>query len=469
MKFKFIFFSVIAAAAAFPTYACDSKGIEKQVLSLTSVFQESEVTVDASNIALKYYLLGCGQYQGMGSNDLIEVQSQLKIGKDLLKTEETKIVNGTPDYADLEETKRSKLLSIIGEATAAIDTSLKKTEEQAALGTCDKHKKGKLWELTNKLYESRSEAAETAMTNYVSSCVATSSSMSRDVFTSVGDEFKEALAWVNQTIAITYLNKQNKLNLAQLNLAHPKVELERGVNIFTASNNGWSDPHVSYFYIGYEGTTVDDVEKKGSARTGLYIYNQFNSLNETCPPKPGSCRQGNMEKSKFFLVFPHVYGNIFQSSSAESSTTTTTGTGTTHANVVNSMEVNTGLFWPIFAHQQEAHEDKPGVLAAGFLAERGWKTNEGSQNFIQRSYYGLRLAFSPDSYFDFIQGETEGRKGNRTELRGQYPLTNFSIGRLMLGGAMNYDNQKKEINTDSMRVYLIYHASFSDVFGGAEK
>lgn len=251
-----------------------------------------------------------------------------------------------------------------------------------------------------------------------------------------------------------------------LRLYHAERELNHGLKAFEKLAGGWQDTFESYFYFGYSGTTVDNVRNKGTPLFGLYIYNEFDNVLKECPPErsePGTCG--------WTPVVPHVYGNIFQAGSAESGNVATPPAGggaAQQVQVVPAIEVNIGVFWPLYTHRQQAFGNLPATLAIGPIAEHGWKMNSNQTTTVGRIYEGVRMAFSQNVYFDIMLGRTTGRKGRRVELRGQMPVYEFPIGQVYLGGVLNYDWKGAEPNTDTNQIYVIYRASFEQVFGKKE-
>lgn len=366
--------------------------------------------------------------------------------------------------------------TVLETGAKALETGEKKEDapppphEKYSPSDCLNHKSGDLMKLTSDAIKAKKEDDNIQQTkkdleNYVSSCVTNYINMDSAKASEIAQEFQNVVKWFELMYSMLLFSPNPSL---QANLDSIKVIIQGGNNIYASESYGWKIPFDRYFYIGYEGTTVDQVNNKGSTRIGVYFYNQFRNLTEICPIKSvNSKSQANDSNEKCGIILstiPHFYGNIFQTSSAESSTDTTSGTNTQtkQTNIVNSMEVNTGIFWPILTFQEQEYNGREGVLATGPIAEHGWKMNTGGRNFVQREYFGVRSAFSQDIYVDLMYGSTDGLTGKRIEIRGQMPVVDFSVGLLFLGCILNYSHGKLAQDTDSLRIYAIYRASFSD-------
>jgi hypothetical protein len=473
MKHQAIIIAVLLSSISTPAFACDGSGLEERVKAVSECDGETTDTERARRISgLSNYIAGCGDYSGLGEEELSGIKRALDSGKQSLQLLKRSLTKGTSLFAGMDSDERLKRLSEFEPLEKVFDdASGKLVQAQALLQEtqgCENYQPGRILTYTHDIYlqnNSGSSAAVTVLSDYINSCIEAAPNLTAKTLDSVTSELEQAQAWVEQTLALEQFKSAGDTKNGNLDAAGN--ELIRGLNFLGVTKFGWKDPFLTYFYAGYEGTTIDDVENEGHARLGLYVYNQFNSLHDKCSPFQSF---KSTSGCGFALVFPHVYGNIYQSGSAESSpdeddTASSASGDDFDAKVEQTMEVNVGAFWPFYLHPQPGHFERNGVLAVGLVAEHGWRKTASGGQFIQRAYRGLRLAFAPDSYVDLMYGDTDGRKGRRVELRGQYPVSDFSVGRLFLGGALNYDYERAEEDTDSMRIYVIYHASFSEAFG----
>lgn len=221
---------------------------------------------------------------------------------------------------------------------------------------------------------------------------------------------------------------RDSLELAQYQLSE-RLPLDRG----------WDRDFSFAFYLGYEGTSVSGFKEKGTARAGMMIYNQL-----TGPLKKGS---------HFGL---HVFSNVLMTSSAEQ-----TGQATQQTSGIESaIEMDLNVFVPVYTKAQSV-----GLLAVGPIVMGGLRKPDNINEFTRKYMAGVRLAHSPESYFDLLYGRTERVQGKRLELRGQLPVSKLLNGNLFVGGAVNVSANEEKNNNDTLRLYVTWQVSIADIFG----
>lgn len=234
--------------------------------------------------------------------------------------------------------------------------------------------------------------------------------------------------------------EENKKHIAELDRVMAALE----ATAFTLKNRlpldkGWGRDFTANFYLGYEGTSVSGFDNKSSSRAGLMVYNQF-----TDPLLAG--------KWGF-----HTFGNVALTSSAEQ--TSQDGSTSTSNEIESATEVDLNIYLPYGLKQQSR-----GVLAIGPLFSAGVRKPDNLDDFTGKYLAGVRVAHSPESFFDIMYGKTEGIPGNRWELRGQLPVAVVLTGNLFVGGALNLSGDSEIQNTDTLRMYVTWQVSFSDIF-----
>lgn len=238
--------------------------------------------------------------------------------------------------------------------------------------------------------------------------------------------------------------KFQNIKLIQAKLQRLKGTLSDKVSF----DRGWVDQIYNSFYIGYEGTSFQSIQTKGTSRFGFMIYHQLSGIKEDTAGDYG-----------FEWMWPHIFLNLVSTSTAEQS-------GKTDNTVKSALELDFNIYWPWYLVKQDGGR----VFTWGPIATRGWRKfddgTEASNNFTDKHYAGIRLAHSSEMYFDLLRGTTENVTGNRYEFRGQMPLLPFYAGRIYGGLILNVSahGDYADDKSDSLRIYAIWSASIEDMF-----
>lgn len=283
--------------------------------------------------------------------------------------------------------------------------------------------------------------------SYISQCVNKARSMpdaKRSEFLQLVERLLARLESIQVTLAVDaghtpsdpklVQKLQNVRNLRD-SLALARYKLSERLPL----DRGWGRDFAFAFYLGYEGTSVSGFQEKGTARTGMMIYNQLT---------------GPLKKGDHFGL--HMFSNILLTSSAEQ-----TGQDTQQTSSVESaIEMDLNIFVPLYTKPQSV-----GVLAVGPIVMGGLRKPDNIDEFTRKYMAGVRLAHSPESYFDILYGRTERVDGKRLELRGQLPVAKLLNGNLFVGGVVNVSASEEVNNNDTLRVYVTWQVNIADIFG----
>jgi hypothetical protein len=215
----------------------------------------------------------------------------------------------------------------------------------------------------------------------------------------------------------------------------------------------WSCNLDSGFYMGYEGTSVSDVEEKGNIRFQYGGYAQF---------------------APFDHVHIHMLGDLMQTSLQEQVAAKpecqNTGSSENEDDASPECEVeptiagNVGIFMPIY-WKEKAQLD-PGKIIMGPMAEYSIRKLESADEFVPSYYLNYRLAYSKIRFFSLGYGKSEGIPGGRIKINGQIPIYEE---KLLAGFTLNMaaDNEAKQngLNPgDSINIYILTEIDFGEIF-----
>ena len=285
---------------------------------------------------------------------------------------------------------------------------------------------------------------------YVVSCVNVANSFSsseRDAFIRQMRESVDKLDRVILSLQLEMVKSASNKNAIQQKidtLEKYRTQLELALVALDKKpplDKGWAKDFVANFYLGYEGTSVSGFNEKGTARTGMMIYNQA-----TGP---------FTEDSKYGV---HVFGNILLTSSGEQ----TKSAAATDIKTAFEMDINT--FFPFLVRRQSL-----GLLTGGPILSFGLKKVDGDNEFNKQYYLGCRFAHSPESYFDVLYGKNEGVGGKRVVLKGQIPITEIMDGNVFVGGFANFGvSDAPPDNADTLKLYVTWQVRFTSIVGNPE-
>ncbi|MDH5182067.1 MAG: hypothetical protein OEZ39_02605 [Gammaproteobacteria bacterium] len=233
-------------------------------------------------------------------------------------------------------------------------------------------------------------------------------------------------------------------------------------------DRGWNDRSMTQFYLGVEGTSVKEVNAKSTARLGFMYYSQNNArLIDIYKDSNKGCTDKKDSSSWFNGMVGcgnHWFINVLVSSSAESSEQNVAS----DTDVTQAIEVETAYFMPLSAVK---HPEENSITVSGPIISLAFKKiDKDNAGMTRRHYIGYRYANSPESYADFLFGETTGVEGVRGEIRGQIPVSRLIGGRIFAGLAVNLgikDSPNKD--NDSIKLYLTWSATFADIFTSSPK
>ena len=243
---------------------------------------------------------------------------------------------------------------------------------------------------------------------------------------------------------------------------------------------GWSTPEergdfLVSLYAGVEGVTVQDLNEKAKIRAGIVGYDQlvrfkpvnsFRALSRKI--SRSECYDGLDEPVCGIGFGIHGWLSTLLTSTAEQSKSEADAMAMTNATmdqqeIEQALEAELGLYLPIF---QKKH-DKFGSLLVGPVLQTSITTTEDSERFNRRSYGGLRFAYSPESWVDFLYGKTEGLSGRRAEVRFQWPVENLAAGgRLFVGASFNLGVKNNEEDADTFRLHLTWNTNITKLLQG---
>ena len=248
--------------------------------------------------------------------------------------------------------------------------------------------------------------------------------------------------------------------------------------------NWRTEPLTYQFYAGLEAGEVTGFASNANARLGMLTYFRPGEKLSRVRENMVECKQ-KKEVRCFFnrhLFWPHWFLKGDYSSAREVSQEAEDDMDTS-AEIDTSLEWESGIFWPFYYGARKGIDDLGNInpikseFMIGYLYSRGARKITGG-NFQNRYYRGVRVAFNEETYFDILQGYSEGVYGNdgnlnkRWEVRAQYPVSKFGLGRVFVGGSINFGHDDKDIveseRKDSYNLYVMWQTSFDDLWSKGE-
>lgn len=323
------------------------------------------------------------------------------------------------------------------------------------LYTCDKSYASIYRETLNSINNilndvNNSNLANNTIKQTINSCVLTIQGMLESQAEKFEKKLNSSLGVVNQIInSISFVDsgdqaektkKVQYLNKVKQSLEVAKLALKENRKL----DIGWDHDYVSNFYLGVEGSSVSSVKNKSTERVGFMMYEQSFGLVKF-----------NESGELVDKIAPHLFMNLLSTSSAEA-------TGLDELEQVFEADFN--MFWPLGGHRMQN-----GDLVRGVIVNHGIrKIVDANERYGKKNYFGYRSAFSPEFYFDAMLGKTENLQGYRLQIRGQKPIDRVFSGRLFLGMNINYGVKNSGDVKDSLKLYVTWQTTFTDLFSNGQ-
>jgi hypothetical protein len=213
------------------------------------------------------------------------------------------------------------------------------------------------------------------------------------------------------------------------------IKRNQGRSLFTDDRD--FDDFYFAFSVGYEYASINKLLDKGFPRIGLLVYRRYNS-------------RFSME------------GNFLLTSSAEQPVTSGNNSATMPADVDKTLEIEIQPFYTLFREDADIalgppkNEHKRLKEKIGITIVGGARKTDNVDTLNTRLYGGIRAAFTPDNYIDFLVGKTEGLESRRMEIRAQMPIFMMANGsRFYIGGIINGAvNHSSKNENDVIRIYV---------------
>ena len=201
----------------------------------------------------------------------------------------------------------------------------------------------------------------------------------------------------------------------------------------------WSCSLYTEFYMGYEGTSVSQVNEKGNVRFQYSGYSQIDPWRL------------------------HVYGDLLQTSVQEQSATQEACTDEAESEDCNldaTIAANIGFFSPLFLDEPDTD------LKIGPMLEYNVQKLDSNDVFAKSYYAGVRFAYNKIRFFNIAYGKSEGIPGERVEFTGQLPIYGE---KLVTGMVLNVsvDDAAEELGAapgDSINIYIMTRIDFTKIF-----
>ncbi len=223
--------------------------------------------------------------------------------------------------------------------------------------------------------------------------------------------------------------------------------------------NWQNKPFTYQFYVGFDFNKVDKIDTSQNPRVGLQLYfrpgRQLDKVREKYP----DCRTTAKLCGDWGLHFPHSFLSIKNTTSAEQSTPETS----------DATDWEGGIYLPLYIGRRGIDGKNMTEFMIGPVWLRGARNLDDSIGSLDRKYWGARLAFNEEMYFDLLRGNSEGADSRRYGLRGQFPVSELGNGRLFFGIDINFSSYGKDSDdsNDSTNFYLMWQTGFDDLWSSS--
>lgn len=235
-----------------------------------------------------------------------------------------------------------------------------------------------------------------------------------------------------------------------------EIEYVQDINYFIKVNPpkaegsvGCIELNCSYytgFYLGVEGTSVENINEKGGMRIQYSGYSHF-GLNED-----------------YWFNGVDIYGDLMQTNlqeqaSIESSCKADSEDKEKKCKIKSTVAASFGVFAPTWGDENDEKQVGPSLEYLG-------QKLSGDDEFAKSYYGGFRLSYSKIRHFSIAYGKTEGIPGHRVKFSGQLPI---AADKLLAGFTLNVasDDTAEELGVssgDSVSIYIITQVDFTKIF-----
>lgn len=213
-------------------------------------------------------------------------------------------------------------------------------------------------------------------------------------------------------------------------IPEPKVNLNDCIR--------WDCAIYTAFYLGYEGTSVSQVNQKGNLRMQYTGYSQIDSVDI------------------------HIYGGLMQTSlqeqAAAEESCTAEDSAAENCDIETTIAADIGIFRPF---------DVGDIgLNIGPMLEYNLQKLDTTDAFAKSYYGGLRFAYSKIRFFSIGYGKSEGIPGERVKFIGQLPIYDEKlIAGMVLNASVDNTAKDKGVSPgDSIHVYVMTRVDFTKIF-----
>ena len=226
---------------------------------------------------------------------------------------------------------------------------------------------------------------------------------------------------------------------------------------------GWQCQSYYGFFLGAEGTTMDEVKTETILR---YEYLSYSQLHDNA----------------------HLFGRFYQTStselnrkdSADANFDCDAASEEDKQNFCDleitesiNADIGTALFFLKVDAEHNLKQDwgrfseraTDSSLLVGLTGQYGVrKTDEEDRDFVDGAYGGIRFAYSKLRYFDILYGKQANLSGHRVKLKGQLPVfrNNFLVGFEADISADSDLGRKGLSDEDAIKFFVLYQVNFAD-------
>ncbi len=406
----------------------NKKKLEKKLLSLSIIREKLGISIKAVG-------------------KLVEVENL--VGIDKLKKDYSKII-------ELNEDITQALIDLYQERNPVTSNNVITLEEDELVSKCQKSipilsKKEGVVKLLESYQAACATAFQVAVQKNDKDALSTLRKASK---TSIQRLSRSIDRWVT-TEALTEETYKNEYTAAQ-NLIQELEILSGESSRLTLMPNWQNQPFTYQFYLGFDINKVDSIDTNAAARVGALVYfrpgRQLDKIRNAYP----DC--SNIEElcGQIGLNIPHFSLSLKSATGAEQSTS--------ESSDVTDWEAV--IFAPVYIGRRGSDSKKMTEFMVGPVWTRGARDIDSTVGSLDRKYWGFRLAFNEETYFDLLRGNSDGLDSKRFGLRGQFPVSELGSGRLFFGYDINFSSYGKDSDNvnDSTSLYLVWQTSFDDLW-----